>query len=102
MTQREFNDKYRQYLKERSLGLCFNPPRLDDSEVIIVLDQVFSSVLVHIPNFQYEFLFRTVMRNGFTFGSNLPEVAGVFGQKLQDLVEDYCCDASAFYETDED
>ena len=101
MTQEEFNDKYSQYLKAGSSGLRLIGESPEDREAILVLDHMFSSVLTHIPRFKYEGVSRTVSRHGFKFRSNLSEIAGAFGSKLQDCVEDYCHDTSAFYEVED-
>lgn len=47
-TSGEFNTKYRAYLEDRHYGLAIDYP-----EVVELLDNIFSEVLVHVPNFSY-------------------------------------------------
>lgn len=48
MTRVEFNLKYKQYLKERYNGLS-----IDDERFIKYLDEIFQSIILHHPKFNY-------------------------------------------------
>jgi hypothetical protein len=47
MTQKEFNEKYKNFLREGFYGLGF-----DDPDVILFLDNIFQTLTL-IPGFQY-------------------------------------------------
>jgi hypothetical protein len=48
MTSFEFNKKYEDYLEEGHYGLAINIP-----SVVEFLDEIFSKVLIHLPDFKY-------------------------------------------------
>ena len=48
MTSFEFNKKYEDYLEEGHYGLSINIP-----SVVEFLDEIFSKVLIHLPDFKY-------------------------------------------------
>ena len=48
MTSFEFNKKYEAYLEEGHYGLAINIP-----SVVEFLDEIFSKVLIHLPDFKY-------------------------------------------------
>ena len=50
MTAEDFNEKYKDYIEPRfeDQGLMINCPKTID-----FLDEIFSTVLVHIPDFKY-------------------------------------------------
>lgn len=66
MTSKEFNEKYKEYLEKDGWdGLSFEIPILIDW-----FDKLFSSRLIHIPNFKYNQI--KVKFNSVRFYSNLP------------------------------
>lgn len=81
MTKDEFNSKYAQHLKQGCIGLD-----ILESALIEELDAIFSQVFVHIPRFEYSHV--TYKHYGFVVATNLREIAGAFGQEIQDLAED--------------
>lgn len=48
ITSGEFNTKYKPYLEDRHYGLAIEYP-----EVVELLDNIFSEVLIHVPDFSY-------------------------------------------------
>lgn len=71
MTSKEFNEKYKKYLEEGGWnGLSFEIPILIDW-----FDELFSSSLIHIPNFKYKQI--KIKFNLIRFYSNLPLEEGL-------------------------
>lgn len=66
MTSKEFNEKYKEYLEKDGWGgLSF--------EILILIDwfdKLFSSSLIHIPNFKYNQI--KIKFDSVRFYSNLP------------------------------
>ena len=79
MTTNEFNEKYGEYLEEGHYGLDIAIPA-----VIEYLDEVFEG-LVKVPGFKYTQI--KLKFNMCRFYTNLYDVMGRFGGKINDMVE---------------
>jgi hypothetical protein len=80
MTSFEFNKKYEDYLEEGHYGLAINIP-----SVVEFLDEIFSKVLIHLPDFKYSQI--KLKFNMCRFYSNLPEIMPNFGGKIGHIIE---------------
>ena len=80
MTSFEFNKKYESYLEEGHYGLAINIP-----SVVEFLDEIFSKVLIHLPDFKYSQI--KLKFNMCRFYSNLPEIMPNFGGKIGHIIE---------------
>lgn len=79
MTTNEFNEKYGEYLEEGHYGLDVTIPT-----VIEYLDEVFQG-LIKIPGFKYTQI--KLKFNMCRFYTNLYDVMGGLGSKINDMVE---------------
>lgn len=79
MTTNEFNEKYGEYLEEGHYGLDVAIPT-----VIEYLDEVFQG-LIKIPGFKYTQI--KLKFNMCRFYTNLYDVMGGLGSKINDMVE---------------
>lgn len=79
MTTNEFNQKYKEYLEEGHYGLDISIPT-----VINYMDEVFEG-LTKIPGFKYTQI--KLKFNMCRFYSNLYEVMGQFGGKINNMIE---------------
>jgi hypothetical protein len=79
MTTNEFNEKYGEYLEEGHYGLDVAIPT-----VIEYLDEVFQG-LIKVPGFKYTQI--KLKFNMCRFYTNLYDVMGGLGSKINDMVE---------------
>lgn len=65
MTHKEFNDKWRNHIKDNFYGLEFDIPR-----ITILLDKLFEEIIILKPDFEFSQI--KVKFNMVRFYSNLP------------------------------
>jgi len=71
----EFNEKYKDYLKDRFYGLAISDP-----DVIHFLDDIFDNVLTKLPDFKY-------LQIKLKFGASRCYIEGSGSQIMSRLIE---------------